>query len=357
MRGIDMILVFEDKNIHDKFEKELKGAYSYHRADAEIFGADVSSEDYVNRMYIGASIPFYKEVFRKHVAQSAIDNEFVILDSGPSIPNEVKKCPVIYITDRTEGNDEEFGQLPVKYAGSVEATMIAATEMMKYWLDKYGENRSEKDYYRDFLEASIARVPEKLRIIAAERIRGEYVAGVIVDFSDDTIKKIKKCIHDTEEAGYKVFVDERVDAEFFNIEDYYYTVIEAESMDSFIEVCNTLEERNDNLIKDINTLRDAVEKNVEDWRMYIYDTIYLKHVDDSKGKNYNKIPDGYIQIYYNSAYCELQLEELGIEVEVDDVVYLKKVLEYIEKELTKIGGDVRVEMYFYGDEKMEDLLR
>ncbi len=351
-----MIFVFEDKMIHEKFEKELKGAFIYHRKDSEIFGSEVSSEDYMNRMFIGASIPFYLEIFRKEVAQGAIDNEFVILDCDPSIPDEVKKCPVIYITERTEGNDEEFGQLPVKYAGSVEATIVAASEMMKYWIDKYGENKSEKDFYRDFLNASIARVPDKLRLIAAERVQGEYVAGLIVDFSDENIEKIEKCIHDTEAAGYKVFVDEKIDAGFFNIEDYYYTILLAESMDSFIEVCDTLAERNYSLIKDLQTIRSAVNNNAEDWKMDIFYNIYQKHEKEAEGKSYNKIPAGYIQIYYNSAYCELRLEKLGIEEEVDDVVFLSKVLDYIAEKLSRLGGTVRVGMYFYGNEKMENLL-
>ena len=61
-----MILVFDDKKIHEKFEKELKGAFIYHRDDAEVFESGVSSEDYMNRMFIGASIPFYMEIFRKY---------------------------------------------------------------------------------------------------------------------------------------------------------------------------------------------------------------------------------------------------------------------------------------------------
>lgn len=351
-----MILVFEDKNLYEKFGKEIKGACIYHKADSEVFGAGVSSEDYVNRAFIGASIPFYAEIFRKQVARNAVDNDIVLLDCSPRIPEEVKKCPVIYITERTEGNDEEFGQLPVKYAGSVEATMIAAKEKMKYWLDKYGENRSEKDYYRDFLEVSVSRVPDKLRIIAVERLLGQYVAGVNVVFSEETIPNISQCIKDTEEAGYAVFVDDRVGLGFFNIEDYYYTVLEAESTDKFIDLCNSLKEENETLIQELQTIRNAVKENVEAWKTEIYRTIYLKHADDSKGKNYNKIPKGYIKIHYNSAHCELGLEKLGIEAEVDDVVFLSKVLEYLEKELTRLGGNVRVEMYFYQRVNMEDLL-
>lgn len=351
-----MILVFDDKMIYEKFAKELKGAYIYHRDSAEIFGSDVSSEDYMNRLLIGASIPFYREIYRKQVAQGAIDNEFVLLDSSPGIPDEVKKCPVIYITERTEGNDEEFGQLPVKYAGSVEATLIAAREMMKYWIDKYGENRSEKDFYKDFLNASVARVPDKLRIIAAERVQGAYVAGVTVDFTDDNIMQIKKCIHDTEKAGYAVFVDEEANASHFRIEDYFYTVLEAKTMDSFIELCNTLEERNNNIVKDYQTIKTFVKNSTEEWRMDIYHTIYLEHEREAEGKDYKKIPAGYIQIKYNSSGCDLRLEELGIEEGIDDVVFLSKVLYYITEKLTILDGNVEVGMRFYGNEKMEQLL-
>lgn len=351
-----MILVFDDKKLYEKFGKEMKGACIYQKKDSEVFGEGVSSEDYVNRACIGASIPFYVEIFRKQVAQKAIDNDVVLLDCDPNIPGEVKKCPVIYITERTEGNDEEFGQLPVKYAGSVEATMIAAKEKMKYWLEKYGENRSEKDYYRDFLEASVSRLPDRLRIIAVERLMGQYVAGLIVDFSEENIPNISKCIEDTEKAGYAVFVDDRVDVGFFNIEDYYFTVLEAESTDKFIDLCNTLKEENERVIRDIKTIRNAVDKNVEEWKKEIHDKIYLKHEGDPNRKNYNKIPRGYIRMSYNLGDCELTLDKLGIKAEIDDVVFLKMALEYIEKELKKLGGNVTVEMYFYGQENMEDLL-
>ena len=92
--------------------------------------------------------------------------------------------------------------------------------------------------YRDFLAVSVSRVPDKLRIIAVERLLGQYVAGVNVDFSEETIPNISQCIKDTEEAGYAVFVDDRVGLGFFNIEDYYYIVLEAESTDKFIDLCN-----------------------------------------------------------------------------------------------------------------------
>lgn len=54
-------------------------------------------------------------------------------------------------------------------------------------------------------------------------------------------------------------------------------------------------------------------------------------------------------------YCELCLEKLGIE-EVDAVVFLSKVLDYITEKITELGGTVRVGNYFYGNEKIEDLL-
>lgn len=351
-----MILVFEEKSIREKFEKELKRACIYRRLDSEIFGDGVSSEDYLNRMFMGTSIPFYKEVYRKQVAQNAIDNEIVILDCDPSIPDEVNKCPVIYITDRTEGNDEEFGQLPVKYTGSVSGTLQAARVMLTYWVNKYGEGRSERDFYQDFFKASVNRVPKQLRIIAAERIHGEFVAGVNVEFKDDTIPSISALISDTEKAGYRVFVDDRTNAGFFNIEDFYCTVVWAESEEAFLDVCNSLEERNENLIRDNKAIRTVVDENVEGWKMDIYHTIFLEHEKESSEKNYKKIPSGYIQIYYNSAYYELQLERLGVEVEVDDVVFLNKVLEYIKEKLIEFGGTVRVGMNFYGNEKLENLL-
>ena len=250
-----MILVFKEKSIREKFEKELKGACIYRRLDSEIFGAGVSSEDYMNRMFIGASILFYKEVYRKQVAQNAMDIEIVILDSGPSIPDEVNKCPVIYITDLTEGNDEEFGQLPVKYTGSVGGTLQVAREMITYWLNKYGEGRSERDFYQDFYEESIKRVPKQLRVIAAERVYGEFVAGVNVEFNDDTIPSISALISDTEKAGYKVFVDDRTNSGCFNVEDLYYTVVWAESEEGFLEVCNSLEARNEEIIRNNKIVR------------------------------------------------------------------------------------------------------
>lgn len=49
-----MILVFDDVNVREKFEKELSEAVVYHRLDSEVFGDGVSHEDYVNRMFIGA---------------------------------------------------------------------------------------------------------------------------------------------------------------------------------------------------------------------------------------------------------------------------------------------------------------
>ena len=351
-----MILVFEEKDVREKFEKELKGACIYRRIDSEVFGSEVSSEDYMNRLFIGPSIPFCKEVFRKHVAQNALDHEFVILDCDPSIPDEVYKCPVIYITDRTERNDEAFGQLPVKYQGSVAETIEVAKDTIANWEEKHGEGKKDRDYYQDFLEVSLKRVPKQLRIIAAERLHGEYVAGVNVDFRDDTIGSIKSLISKAQEENYAVFVDDRTDAGYFNIEDYYFTVVWANSEADFLDVCNTLEEKNENLIKDIKTIRSAVDDNVEEWKMDIYHSIYLDHVKNAADKNYKKIPAGYIQIYYNSAYYELRLEKLGIEEEVEDVVFLKRVLKFIRKRLVKLGGKVQVKMYFYGNEKLEDLL-
>lgn len=350
----NMIFVFEDTAIREKFETELVGACICHSIDSEIFGDSVSSEDYMNRMATGYSIPFYKEIFRKQVALHAIENEYVILDCDPDIPDEVKRCPVIYITDRTEGNDEAYGQLPVKYSGIVENTVKSAIAVMNNWLEKYGIGRAEKDFYRDFLEVSQARVPQKLRLIACERVYGEYVAGVIVDFNDENIANIEKCIQTVRNAGYYVFVDANIDSHIFNINDNYYTILEAKDMDSFLDIANSLQDKNDSLIKDIKTLRDAIQNNIEMWKLDIYHNIYLKY--DEEPNDYNKIPEGYIQIYYNNAYCEICLEDLGIEVGIDDVVFLSKVLDFIKEKLAGLGGNIRIGMYFYGGKKLQELL-
>ncbi len=355
-----MIFVFQDKEIREQFEKELEGAAICRRADSDVFGSDVSSEDYVERALTGASIYFYKDIFRKRVAQSAIDNDHVILDCDPHIPDDVKKCPVIYITDRTEGNDEEFGQLPVKYAGSVRATVKASAETLQYWIDKYGEGRSEKDFYKDFLEASTKRIPDKIRLIGAERLHGTYVAGAIADFDESKISAIEKCIRDTKKEGYAVFVDARTDCGFFNIEDIYYDVIWADSPEDFINVCNTLEARNDKHYQDLQALDKAIKENCETWEKEIYNNILLKHREEVRQdwhKKSKRIPSGYIQIYYEETYQELHLEKLRIIVSYDEVAFLKKVLDYLKEELERIlDGTVRLDMYFYDDYTLEGLL-
>lgn len=60
-----MILVFDDVNVREKFEKELSEAVIYHRLDSEVFGDGVSHEDYVNRMFIGAVFHFIKKCFER----------------------------------------------------------------------------------------------------------------------------------------------------------------------------------------------------------------------------------------------------------------------------------------------------
>lgn len=157
-----MILVFDDVNVREKFEKELSEAVIYHRLDSEVFGDGVSHEDYVNRMFIGASIPFYKEVFRKNVAKRALENE--------------------------------YGQLPVKYLGTIEDTIKQAEDTISQWLGKYAEGHTEQYFYQNFYDVSAARVPEKIRLVAVERIQSEYVAQVNVDFDDENIEDIMKCI-------------------------------------------------------------------------------------------------------------------------------------------------------------------
>ena len=350
-----MILVFQDKNIREEFESKLEGACVYRRIESELFGDKVSTEDYVNRALYGASIPFYKEVFRKRVAQNAIDHEYVILDTDPSIPDEVAKCPVIYITDRTEGNDEEFGQLPVKYAGSVEKTMEAADEMMRYWLDKYGEGRAEKEFYKDFLDAAIARIPEKIRIIAVRRLADEYVAGVVVNFDDENVKEIEELISKVEEEfNLAPFVDSDIDRHF-NIEDYYFTILWGDSPEQFLEICRDLRETNEKHREEVITIYELVDNNAKSWAEEMYHTIYQEHIKEKN--DYKKIPSGYIQIFYKTAYKELCFWELGIEEEKDDVVFLTKVLEYLGKKLTEaLGETFELRLYFYGGEKLKDLL-
>ena len=349
-----MILVFDDVNVREKFEKELSEAVVYHRLDSEVFGDGVSHEDYVNRMFIGASIPFYKEVFRKNVAKRALENEYVILDCDPNIPDGVEKCPVIYITDRTEGNDEEYGQLPVKYLGTIEDTIKQAKDTISQWLSKYAEDHTEQYFYQNFYDVSAARVPEKIRLVAVERIQSEYVAQVNVDFDDENIEDIMKCIELVEkETGCKIFIDEDIDRHF-NIEDYYYSILYADDMESFIELARSLEEKNNTLIRDLGCVRNAIEENLENWKQIIYHEIFLKH--NVKDHDYVKIPAGYFQIYYESAYVELRLEKLVIEVEEDDVVFLNKVIRFLEKELSSLGGTVKIQMYFYGHENLEEML-
>lgn len=347
-----MILVFEDKKVREKFERRLKEACVYHRIESEIFGEDVSSEDYMVRRIIGSSIPFYKEIFRKNVAQKALSNEVLILDSDPCIPESVNKCPVIYITDRTRGNDEEFGQLPVKYAGNVESTMEEAKRMLGYWLDKYGNGRREQDFYHDLLDAAMELVPKKLRLIACERLHGNYAAGVTVDFCDRNFTAIINCINEVKAAGYRVFVDDKVGG-YFNVEDYYYTILEAGDMESFLEVANTLKDKNDDLIKNKTTLMKAVDDRTERWILEIYENIYLDHIKDNVG--YVKIPEGYFQIYYENVSYDLRLEKLGVEVHKDDVVFLKKVIDYLQEDLMNLDGEVCIRMYFYGGEILDEL--
>lgn len=59
---------------------------------------------------------------------------------------------------------------------------------------------------------------------------------------------------------------------------------------------------------------------------------------------------------YESAYVELRLEKLGIEVEEDDVVFLNKVIRFLKRELSSLGGTVKIQMYFYGHENLEEML-
>ena len=341
-----MILVFEEKEIREKFEREIKDASIYHKEEAEYWGG----EEYSRKIML----PFYRNIFRKNVAQRAIEYEHVILDCDPYITSE--KCPIIYITNIVGGNNEAFGQLFVKYAGSVEATMEEAKKRMQAWLAEYGEGRREVDFYQDFLEVSITRMPKKIRIVGMERANGTYVAVVITDFHEEMTENIKQSINDIENAGYVVFVDDDVNSGYFNFFDNYYNLLEADSMESFLDVCKTLKERNERVIYEIKLLDDIMKNDLNEWKHHIQENISFNHMKDSANDNYNKIPDGVIEIHGKEVSEEIQLCSLGIEAGAHDVVLLKKVLVYLQEQITKYDSDILVKMYFKNEMSLEELL-
>lgn len=76
--------------------------------------------------------------------------------------------------------------------------------------------------------------------VAKRALENEYVAQVNVDFDDE------------------------------NIEDYYYSILYADDMESFIELARSLEEKNNTLIRDLGCVRNAIEENLENWKQIIY---------------------------------------------------------------------------------------
>ena len=244
-----MIIVIENESILDMFAKELK-VNVIRKNDSEIFGDEVSSEDMINRALMGASIPLYLEIFRKNVAEEACSSKFAIVDSDPCIPKEIKKCPVIYVTDENSPCDETVGQIPVEFQGDVQKTLSLAEEKLHNWISKFGEGKDEKDYYKEFYDYSIGKVPDQVRIVVVENLLTPYAAYVNVPMEEENKDYIQSKIDEIKEKGYGVFVDGDIDAKSFHIEDYYFNMLKADSLEGLYDFCDYLKERNDAFIRE-----------------------------------------------------------------------------------------------------------
>ena len=244
-----MIMVIYNESILDMFAKELK-INVIRRNDSEVFGDGVSSEDMVNRILMGASIPFYLDIFRKHVAEEACSSKLVIVDSDPCIPKEMKKCPVIYVTDENSACDEKIGQIPVEFQGDVQKTLRLAEEKIHNWISKFGADKDEKDYYKELYNYSIGKAPNMVRIVVVENLLTPYAAYVNVPMEEENKDYIQSKIDEIKEKGYGVFVDGDIDAKSFHIEDYYFNMLKADSLEGLYDFCDYLKERNDAFIRE-----------------------------------------------------------------------------------------------------------